>query len=58
MVNEKTLTQRKRLTVLSTESKEYAIAEVHLTKPTGTHGSLNEDALNILGASTNGGMGV
>lgn len=48
---EEALTLRKRLPMLSTEGKRYAIAEVHLSEPTGEHGPLNEDALAALGAS-------
>ena len=46
---EEALTLRKRLPMLSTEGKSYAIAEVILSKPTGEHGELNEDALKALG---------
>jgi hypothetical protein len=48
---EEALTLRKRLPMLSTGGKRYAIAEVHLSEPTGEHGPLNEDALAELGAS-------
>lgn len=47
---EEALTLRKRLPMLSTEGKRYAIAEVYLSEPTGEHGALNEDALQALGA--------
>lgn len=47
---EEALTLRKRLPMISTEGKKYAIAEVILSEPTGEHGELNEDALKTLGA--------
>jgi hypothetical protein len=47
---EEALTLRKRLPMISTEGKKYAIAEVILSEPTGEHGDLNEDALKALGA--------
>jgi hypothetical protein len=47
---EEALTLRKRLPMLSTEGRRFAIAEVHLSDPTGEHGPLNEEALQALGA--------
>ena len=48
---EEALTLRKRLAMLNTEGKRYAIAEVRLSKPTGNHGPINEEALSTLNNS-------
>ena len=48
---EEALTLRKRLPMINTQGRVFAIAEVHLSEPTGKHGPLNEDALHVLGAS-------
>lgn len=48
---EEALTLRNRLPMLSTEGRSFAIAEVHLSEPTGLHDPLNEGALKALGAA-------
>lgn len=46
---EEALTIRKRLPgLINTEGKRFAIAEVHLSEPTGEHGPLNEEAIAVL----------
>jgi len=47
---EEALVLRKRLPMISTEGRRFAIAQVNLSEPTGQHGELNEDALKALGA--------
>ncbi|EBK6743100.1 hypothetical protein DQ691_23950 [Salmonella enterica] len=47
---EEALALRKRLPMISTEGRRFAIAQVNLSEPTGQHGELNEDALKALGA--------
>lgn len=47
---EEALTLRRRLPMLSTDGRKFAIAEVRLSEPTGVHGPLNEEALDSLGA--------
>jgi hypothetical protein len=47
---EEALTLRKRLPMLNTEGRRFAIAEVRLSEPSGEHGPLNEEALQALGA--------
>lgn len=50
---EEALTLRKRLVRLTnTEGKRFAIAEVHLSEPTGEHGPLNEEAIEVLNSAT------
>lgn len=46
---EEALTLRKRLPMISIEGRRFAIAEVHLTEPTGEHGPLDEVALAVFG---------
>ncbi|TPB50922.1 hypothetical protein DXE01_23195 [Vibrio parahaemolyticus] len=46
---EEALVLRKRLPMISTEGRRFAIAQVNLSEPTGQHGELNEDALKALG---------
>lgn len=47
---EEALTLRRRLPMLSIDGRKFAIAEVLLSEPTGAHGPLNEEALDVLGA--------
>lgn len=48
---EQALTLYKRLSMISTNGKRYAIAEVHLSEPTGEHDPVNEDALEVLNST-------
>lgn len=45
---EKAMTLMNSLTCISMDDRKFAIAEVILTKPTGEHGPLNQDAIDTL----------
>ncbi len=45
---EEALTLRNRLNMISTEGRKFAIAEVHLSEPTGVHSAINESAIKTL----------
>lgn len=48
---EEALILRRRIPFIKTEGRRFAIAEVHLSEPTGERGPLNENALRTLGAT-------